>query len=87
MEHEWEATIPWQQGEKDGADHHLIIVLRGVGVAKDDDHLHDPAGYENHEAQVDCCAGLQPSISSHSTIVKNLSCTWSACQGTALLSS
>lgn len=53
-------SLPGQQGEEDGANHHLMVVLRSVGVAKDDDHLHDPACYEHHEPQVHRCAGLQP---------------------------
>ncbi len=85
------AEVPRQQGEEDGADHHLIVVLRGVRVSKDDDHLHDPAGYEDHEAQADCCAGLQPCISGHSCIVKVFLCTWSAqaakCQSAGLFPS
>ena len=88
---QWGAKVPWQQGEEDRANHHLIVVLWGVRVTEDDDHLHDPASNEDHEAQVDCCAGLQPSIGSHNCVVKDISCTWSACtaryQGAALFPS
>ena len=55
---EGQRDVPRQQGKQHSPNHHIPVVVRRVGVAKDDHDLHDPAGYEHHEPKVHCSACL-----------------------------